>query len=124
MARIRYIKPGFFTNDELAELKPLARLLFIGLWCEADKEGRLEDRPRRIKAQVLPFDGADVDKLLDKLQDGGFINRYEVGGERYIQVINFDKHQRPHHKEEPSKIPPCLNHARPNVESSMDGGRG
>jgi len=118
MARIRYIKPGFFTNDELAELKPLARLLFIGLWCVADKEGRLHDRPKRIKAQVLPFDAANVNGLLDGLQDRGFISRYEVDGERYIQVVNFDKHQRPHHKEEASKIPPCSNHARPNIEAN------
>ncbi|KKK63868.1 hypothetical protein LCGC14_2989940, partial [marine sediment metagenome] len=90
----------------------------IGLWCIADKEGRLHDRPKRIKAQVLPFDGTDANKLLERLQDGGFINRYEVDGEQYIQVVNFDKHQRPHHKEEASKIPPCSNHAQPNVEAS------
>ncbi len=111
MARIRYIKPGFFTNDELAEIKPLGRLLFIGLWCLADKEGRLQDRPKRIKAQVLPFDGGNVDRLLDDLVEHGFITRYRVKDEPYIQVINFLKHQRPHHKEDPSMIPP----------TSMDG---
>ncbi len=124
MPRIRSIKPDFFTNDELAEVKPLGRLLFIGLWCIADKEGRLRDRPTRIKASVQPFDGANVNKLLDGLQDKGFIKRYEVDGERYIQIVNFAKHQRPHYKEEASKIPPCLNHARPDVEPSKGGGRG
>lgn len=109
MARIRYIKPGFFTNDELAEIKPLGRLLFIGLWCLADKEGRLLDRPKRIKAEVLPFDGASAEKLLNDLAEHGFIARYEVSGQRYIQVINFAKHQRPHHKEEPSMIPSPAN---------------
>ena len=116
MPRIRSIKPDFFTNDELAEVKPVGRLLFIGLWCMADKEGRLTDRPTRIKAQILPFDGTDVSKLLDGLQERGFIQRYEVDGERYIQVVNFAKHQRPHHREEESVLPPCLNHERP-----MDG---
>ena len=107
MARIRYIKPGFFTNDELAEVKPLGRLLFIGLWCLADKEGRLHDRPKRIKAQVLPFDTGSADRLLDDLAARGFIIRYRVKDEPYIQVNNFLKHQRPHHKEAPSLIPPA-----------------
>jgi len=48
MARSRNIKPGFFRNEMLAECSPLARLLFAGLWCLADRFGRLEDRPKRI----------------------------------------------------------------------------
>lgn len=105
MARLRTLKPGFFTNDALAELPPLARLLFQGLWCIADREGRLEDRPRRIKAEVLPYDDCDVDDLLTRLAGAGFITRYAVGESRYIQVINFAKHQTPHIKEAASTIP-------------------
>ena len=55
---------GFFTNDELAECTPIARLLFAGLWTIADKEGRLDDRPKKIKALVLPFDNVDCDDCL------------------------------------------------------------
>ena len=95
MARSRNIKPGFFLNDQLAEIEPLGRLLFAGLWCIADREGRLEDRPRRIKAEVLPYDNCDVDELLNQLAGRGFIVRYEVDGEGYIQVVNFIKHQNP-----------------------------
>jgi hypothetical protein len=92
--RIRTIKPEFWTNDELAELAPLTRLLFIGLWNMADRRGRLEDRPKRIKAAILPYDAVDVDEALDSLQDGGFITRYAVGDVQVIQVVNFEKHQR------------------------------
>ncbi|HHV63842.1 MAG TPA: DnaD domain protein [Peptococcaceae bacterium] len=106
MARARNIKPGFFLNDELAECDPLARLLFAGLWCIADREGRLEDRPKRIKAEVLPYDDCDVDQLLEQLAKHGFIIRYEVDGNQYIQVTNFSKHQNPHVKEAASIIPP------------------
>ena len=49
MARSRNIKPSIMANEELAELEPLSRLLFIYLWMLADKAGRLEDRPKRIK---------------------------------------------------------------------------
>jgi hypothetical protein len=105
MARSRNIKPSFFTNDELAEIHPLGRLLFIALWTMADREGRLEDRPRRIKAEALPYDDADADALLDDLQQHGFILRYEAAGNRYIQVLAFTKHQNPHVKEAESTIP-------------------
>jgi len=105
MARSRNIKPGFFLNDVLAEIEPLGRLLFAGLWTIADREGRLEDRPKKIKAAILPYDECDVDKLLDELNSKGFILRYEAKGERYIQIINFLKHQNPHKREAESIIP-------------------
>ncbi|MGQ9191434.1 hypothetical protein [Klebsiella pneumoniae] len=105
MARSRNIKPGFFTNDELAECHPLGRLLFAGLWTIADKEGRLDDRPKKIKAMLLPFDEADCDDLLQQLNDHKFIIRYRVNGECYIQISNWKKHQNPHCKEAASEIP-------------------
>lgn len=105
MARARNIKPGFFKNEVLAELHPLARILFIGLWTLADREGRLEDRPKRIKAECLPYDDCDVDAFLWDLHRAGFILRYEVSGGRYIQILKFKEHQSPHFKEPPSVIP-------------------
>jgi hypothetical protein len=105
MARSRNIKPGFFTNDELAECSPLARLLFAGLWTIADKEGRLDDRPKKIKALVLPFDNVDCDDCLNQLHERQFISRYSVEGNPYIQIANWKKHQNPHCKEAASEIP-------------------
>ena len=110
MARARNIKPGFFTNDVLAELPPLGRLLFAGLWTVADRAGRLEDRPRKIKAELLPYDDCHLGQLLDALAERGFIERYEVGGVRYIQITNFEKHQNPHIKEADSVIPGPVSH--------------
>lgn len=110
MARSRNIKPGFFINDQLAEIEPLGRLLFAGLWTIADREGRIEDRPKRIKVEVLPYDHCDVDQLLEELHKRNFIIRYQIDGERYIQITNWKKHQNPHVKEKKSTIPaPCLN---------------
>jgi hypothetical protein len=114
MTRMRTLKPGFFTNDQLAELPPLARILFAGLWCLSDREGRLEDRPRRIKAEILPFDSCNVDRLLDQLEERGFILRYEIENQRFIQVLNFLRHQNPHVREPASVIPaPCEHSAGP-----------
>jgi hypothetical protein len=113
LARIRTLHYGFFENPDLIETHPLARLLFAGLWTIADREGRLEDRPKKIKIQVLPGDDADVDALLQQLAERGFILRYTAEDQRYIQVINFAKFQRPHCKEADSRIPPPLEMHRP-----------
>ena len=105
MSRARNIKPGFFANEELVELPFETRLLFIGLWIIADREGRLEDRPKRIKMAVFPADSVDIEKGLDALQSSGFIRRYTAKGIACIQVINFKKHQNPHIREAPSSLP-------------------
>jgi len=109
--RIRTIKPDFFKDEQLAELTPFARLLFIGLWLMADRDGRLEDRPKRIEAEILPYDFQDVDALLKELADHEehFIIRYEVDGKKIIQVRTFLKHQRINGKEADtaSLLPKC-----------------
>ncbi|MFN9374496.1 MAG: hypothetical protein ACK6D3_21625 [Planctomycetaceae bacterium] len=105
MSRSRNIKPGFFKNEDLAECSPLARLLFVGLWCEADRDGRLEDRPKRIKVELLPYDDCDVDRLLGELVTRGFIVRYEAEGKACICIPAFLKHQNPHKKEAESVLP-------------------
>lgn len=106
MARVRLLAPGFFENEDLGECSPLARLLFAGIWCWADREGRIEDRPRRLKAQILPYDEADGEKLVQELVDRGFLVRYEADGVRVLQVATFSSHQRPHEREAPSVLPP------------------
>lgn len=105
MARARNIKPSFFTNEQLAECSIEARLLFVGLWTLADREGRLEDRPKKIRAEVFPYDLCDCEPLLAELHKHGFIVRYQVDGSRYIQIPNFLKHQHPHKQEKASSIP-------------------
>ena len=105
MARARNIKPGFFKNELLAEMPPETRLLFMGLWCLADREGRFEDRPKKIKMELFPCDSFSIEDSLAMLAKDGFLLRYEVDGKRYAQVVNFTKHQMPHHKEVPSEIP-------------------
>lgn len=109
--RARNIKPGFFKSEGLASCSFQARLLFIGLWCVADREGRLEDRPARIKAELFPYDNVNIEKLLDELAskkdcDGtpSFIVRYGHP-KRYIQILHFLSHQHPHMNEQESIIP-------------------
>lgn len=100
MARTRSIKPGFFTNDLLGECQPLARLLFAGLWCQADRNGVVEYRPRRLKAEILPFDdAANVAALVAELEERGFVRRFEAEGADWLVITKFAAHQTPHPRE-------------------------
>lgn len=120
MARTRYLKPGFFQNDRLAELGPWHRLLFAGLWTIADRSGRLEDRPKRIKGELFPYDDVDVDALLADLSSGvdPFVIRYEAGGMRCLCLPKWALHQKPHNNEAPSILP---SHRNAKIIEEKDG---
>lgn len=122
MARARNIKPGFFHNADLVELSMEARLLFIGLWLIADRAGRLEDRPKQIKMDIFPADSLDCNALLDDLAATGMLLRYEVDGKRYLQVVNFAKHQNPHKDEKTSTIPDQCGNLASKVPTSEKHG--
>ena len=123
MARARNIKPSFFTNELLGTEDPMVSLTFAGLWCLADKEGILEDRPLRIKAELFPYrDNLDVNGYLTVLQRLGFIHRYVVNGVGYLQVINFEKHQCPHHTEKSKKYPKYHDVKDLTVKSPLSNG--
>ena len=107
MARARNIKPSFFQNEMLAELDPLTRLAFIGMWTIADFKGCIEFRPKRLKIQLLPYDDCDIEQIGINLDKSGFVSIYSVQGQRYLKIINFEKHQNPHknEREAGSEIP-------------------
>lgn len=109
--RARNLKPSFFKNEDLAKCSFPARLLFSGLWCLADRDGKLEERPLRIKAELFPFDQVDVVSLLSELEAANtadpLIIRYVVDGKRYIKIPSFRKHASPHYTEKASEIPDC-----------------
>jgi len=107
MARARNIKPSFFQNEELGELNPLARLAFIGMWTISDFKGCIELRVKRLKIQLLPYDECDFEEIVNNLEQYRFISTYSVLGQRYIKIINFEKHQNPHknERESGSEIP-------------------
>lgn len=100
--RARNIKPGFFINCELSEVDFPARLLFIGLWCYADREGRFEWKPKQIKAAIFPYDNVNIEKLLCNLMSLHVITCHDGVG--YVE--HFRKHQNPHPHEAKSVLPP------------------
>lgn len=100
------MKPSLFKNEFLATSDPINTVIFEGLWCMADREGRLEDRPRRIHLEINAGRAYETtEAALAWLAEHGFILRYVHGSNRFIQIVNFAKHQSPHFKEPDSVIP-------------------
>lgn len=94
MARIRSIKPEFWTDEKVVGLSPLARLVFIGLWNFADDEGRADFSPMRLKMQILPADDADMSLLLGEIRGAGLIVVYSVDNKEFFEICGFAKHQK------------------------------
>src|SRR4051812_15575520 len=105
MSRIRTIKPEFFTSEDIFGMTPLARLFYVSLWCESDREGRLEWKPGTFKARYLPADNCDINALGEELIAKGLIELYEVDGKKYAFIPTFTEHQVINNREAPSKIP-------------------
>lgn len=97
MARIRSIKPEFWTSEQVATCSPLARLLFVGLWTFCDDGGVHPASVRRLKMEVFPadaFDDATIGGLLGELVNAGLVRDYEANGERFWLVTGWHRHQR------------------------------
>jgi hypothetical protein len=123
MARIRTIKPEFFTSEDIVSCSPLARILYIGLWCEADREGRMAWKPRTLKMRYLPGDSCDLDALSKELIDAEMIAIYEVDGVVYAEIPTFSKHQVINNRESASAIPARVRHASMTRESGRKEGK-
>jgi hypothetical protein len=102
MARIRTIKPEFFTSEDVVALSPLARLLYIAIWCEADKEGRLLWKPLTFKMRYFPVDNCDIQELCEELISQGVVRLY---GEGLAYIPAFAKHQHINPRETASTLP-------------------
>lgn len=101
MARIRTVKPDFFTSDDICDLSMAARLLYIGTWCEADREGRMEWSPRSLKRRYLPDDSVNIDEVCAELTKAGLVVLY---GDGLAYIPTFAKHQHVNPREAESKI--------------------
>lgn len=127
MARIRTVKPEFFSSLTVASLPLTARLTFIGLWTHCDDDGRCVDDARLIRAALWPLDDRSIDDVEQDvcvLSEAALIVRYKVGGRRFLAVKGWQKHQkinRPRASELPPPpdppMPPLTSQNEPSVEA-------
>ncbi|WP_157657211.1 hypothetical protein [Burkholderia ubonensis] len=125
MARIRTIKPEFWTDEKVAMLSPAARLLFIGTWNYADDGGNLEYSSMRLKMQIFPGDDIDCEPLIASLIAHGMLIEYSVSGKKYLHIRTFNKHQvinRPSKSRLPAfRRAPLIEESKSNHGAIRDG---
>lgn len=92
MARIRTIKPEFWTAEQIMELSPMARLLFIGMWNFCDDKGVHPVAFKTLKAEVFPADdllSSDVERMVGELISNGLLAEFEADGRRWWHVTGW-----------------------------------
>jgi hypothetical protein len=98
MARIRTIKPEFWTDEKLSLLDPLTRLVYVGLWSHADDAGRLVDNLKLLDGLLFPNTDDSCEAPLEILARLGRILRYRhASGQDLIQIVKWNDHQRVDH---------------------------
>jgi len=115
------IDPAIWLNEDVAKLSPLNRLLFIGLFSNADDEGRLRGSAVYLKSLIFPYDRLKpsiISKALMQMNRIGIIRYYKVNAEWYIEHPKWRKHQyidRPRS----SQLPPSPTYRRAVGEASL-----
>lgn len=83
-------------------------LLFTWMIPHTDDFGRLGGSPGKVKGLIVPMldkTKQEIAESLQRLKNHGLIHWYEVDGEQFVQIIQFEKHQQGLHKRTNSKFP-------------------
>lgn len=108
MPRIRTVKPEFWADEKLAPLKPITRLVFLGLWSMADDAGRVVDNRKQIDAFIFPETDDSAWESLAILETLGRVSRgITESGQRVIQIINWS-HQKIDKPNMAAALPPIV----------------
>ena len=97
MARIRSVKPEYWTSEQVMNMTRDARLLFIGLWTFCDDNGIHPASALSLKAEVLPGDTLTADQVMvfiDEMIEQGLVEEYEADGRAFWRVTGWRRHQR------------------------------
>lgn len=129
MARIRTIKPEFWTSEQIVECSRDARLMFVGMLNFCDDSGVHPASCKRLKMEVFPADDINSDsirRLIDELLANDLITEYTVENKEFWRVTGW-QHQK---IDKPTYKFPLENGAiptrgsRPLVEPSGTEGKG
>lgn len=96
MARIRSLKPEFWTDGNIVKLSPWARLFYQGTWnfalCD---RGHLPDDPVELKLKILPADDVDPTALIEELVANGRLERrVTADGRHFLHIVRLGDHQK------------------------------
>ena len=98
----RMLSDGILTSRRIDGLSPEAEVLFYRLIVVADDRGRMDGRVQVLRAKCFPLrtdtlTNDTVAKLLAELMAVGLIEKYSAGGEEFVRLPKWEKHQRLRH---------------------------
>lgn len=102
----RTINPDFFSDTKTGRLNPVSQIIFIGMWCLADRDGYLEYDSDFIKCQILPYYKNTIEKNIEELISNGLVIKCNYMSKQLLYIVNFTKHQPIHPHEAKSLYPP------------------
>jgi hypothetical protein len=121
LARIRTVKPSYFSDAKVCKLSVEAELLFVGMWCFTDCEGYLWDDPDQLQLLVFPSrPHIKVAALIEELLLSGMVAAYQtILGRDALWIRKFTEHQRI--KNEPaSTIAPLITDPSGQIRTSPE----
>lgn len=133
MARIRTIKPDFFTSPSTAKVDFPVRVFYTALWCWADDFGVGETNLNGLLGHAFPdsdgFTAQDVRRFCADCAQHFDVTFYTVRGRHYFAIPSWEKHQKLERREERRKHPspddpeamPDLRF-KPRADSAPDSG--
>jgi len=109
MARIRTIKPEFFTSPDVAQVDFPVRIFYQALWCWADDFGIGETNLNGLLGFAFPdsdgFSAQDLRRFCADCAQHFGITFYTVRGRHYYAIKSWDAHQKTERREQRRKHP-------------------
>ena len=125
VARIRTVKPEFWTSEQIVSCSMPTRLLFIGMWNFCDDNGVHPASASRLKMEVFPGDNIEVENMIKELITKGLLAEYQVDGKNFWIVTGWKKHQKIDRPVPRYPLPEdSTDKQRGNSEPSHNGSRG
>lgn len=101
------IEPAIWQSESMGSLTIRQRLMFIGMFSNADDQGRLRASAPVIRSMIFPYDDialSEIETDLNEIKSKDFAIIYEVAGSRFAQIVNWWRYQK-HQWAYPSSIP-------------------
>lgn len=97
MARKRMIDPSIWDDEGVAKLSFFGRLLYIGMFSQADDYGKGRANANYLRSKIFPYDDvrvAEVDKALSEIGHKTSVQFYEINGQSYYRFKNWERWQK------------------------------
>lgn len=94
----RLLKEGIVDSARIDKLSPEAETLYYRLLVVADDLGRMDARPSIVRSRCFPLKESlsteKVSKLMEAIWQAELTAKYDVNGQPYIQILEWDQRVR------------------------------